>query len=41
MSILIIAEHDNSELKTATLNTVAAGKEIGGDIDILLSLIHI
>ena len=37
MSILIIAEHDNSELKTATLNTVAAGKEIGGDIDILVA----
>ena len=39
MSILVIAEHDNSELKGATLNTVAAAKEIGGDID--LSLIHI
>ena len=35
MSILVIAEHDNSELKTATLNTVAAGMAIGGDIDIL------
>ena len=37
MSILVIAEHDNSELKTATLNTVAAGLEIGGDIDILVA----
>ena len=37
MSILIIAEHDNSELKTATLNTVAAGMAIGGDIDILVA----
>ena len=24
MSILVIAEHDNNELKVATLNTVAA-----------------
>ena len=37
MSILVIAEHDNSELKTATLNTVAAGMVIGGDIDILVA----
>ena len=37
MSILVIAEHDNSELKTATLNTVAAGMAIGGEIDILVA----
>ena len=37
MSILVIAEHDNNELKVATLNTVAAAKEIGGDIDILVA----
>jgi len=37
MSILVIAEYDNSELKTATLNTVAAGMAIGGDIDILVA----
>lgn len=37
MSILVIAEHDNSELKVATLNAVAAGIEIGGDIDILIA----
>ena len=37
MSILVIAEHDNFELKTATLNTVAAGLAIGGDIDILVA----
>ena len=37
MSILVIAEHDNSELKGATLNTVAAAKKIGGDIDILVA----
>ena len=37
MSILVIAEHDNSELKTATPNTVAAGLAIGGDKDILVA----
>ena len=37
MNILVIAEHDNTELKTATLNTVAAGMAIGGDIDILVA----
>ncbi|MDB4816090.1 FAD-binding protein [Gammaproteobacteria bacterium] len=37
MSILVIAEHDNFELKVATLNAVAAGMEIGGDIDILIA----
>ena len=37
MSILVVAEHDNSELKVATLNAVAAGMEMGGDIDILIA----
>ncbi len=37
MSILIIAEHDNTELKTPTLVTVAAAQAIGGDIDILVA----
>ncbi|MCI5107398.1 MAG: FAD-binding protein [Pseudomonadales bacterium] len=37
MSNLVIAEHDNSELKAATLNTVTAAAEIGGDIDILVA----
>ena len=37
MNKLVIAEHDNTELKTATLNTVAAGMAIGGDIDILVA----
>ncbi len=36
MSILIIAEHDNTSLKPATLNTVSAAQAIGGDIDILV-----
>ena len=37
MSILVIAEHDNSELKQATLNVVAAARAIGGDIDVLVA----
>ena len=37
MSILIIAEHDNSSLKPVTLNTVAAAQQIGGDIDLLVA----
>ncbi|MFT5111363.1 MAG: electron transfer flavoprotein alpha subunit [Parasphingorhabdus sp.] len=36
MSILVIAEHDNSNLKEATLNTVAAAAQLGGDVDLLI-----
>jgi electron transfer flavoprotein alpha subunit len=32
MSILVIAEHDNAVLKAATLNTVTAATQLGGDI---------
>lgn len=37
MSILIVAEHDNSELKPATLNVLTAAQEIGGDIDVVVA----
>ncbi len=37
MSTLVIAEHDNSNLKVATLNTVAAATAIGGDVVILVA----
>jgi electron transfer flavoprotein alpha subunit len=38
MAALVVAEHDNSTLKPATLNAVAAAKEIAGqDIDILVA----
>jgi electron transfer flavoprotein alpha subunit len=37
MTILVIAEHDNATLNVATLNVVAAAKEIGGDIDLLVA----
>jgi len=36
MGILVIAEHDNSSMKPATLNSVTAAQAIGGDIDILV-----
>ncbi|WP_439101487.1 electron transfer flavoprotein subunit alpha/FixB family protein [Congregibacter sp.] len=36
MSTLVVAEHDNSSLNVATLNTVAAAQALGGDIDILV-----
>ena len=37
MSILVIAEHDNTQLKAATLNVVAAATKIGGDIHVLVA----
>lgn len=41
MTILIIAEHDNTSIKAATLNTVAAahavGKFVGGDVHVLVA----
>lgn len=37
MSTLVIAEHDNSNLKVSTLNTVAAAQAMGTDIDILVA----
>ena len=37
MTILVIAEHDNTSLKAATLNTVAAAQKIGGDIHVLVA----
>lgn len=36
MSILVIAEHDNTGLKEVTLNTITAATKIGGDIDVLV-----
>jgi electron transfer flavoprotein alpha subunit len=37
MSILVIAEHDNATLNAATLKTLAAAKQIGGDIHLLVA----
>ncbi|THG85864.1 electron transfer flavoprotein subunit alpha/FixB family protein [Pseudomonas sp. A-1] len=37
MAILVIAEHNNSALAAATLNTVAAALQIGGDVHVLVA----
>ena len=37
MSILVIAEHDNANLKGATLNTVSAAAKLGAAIDVLVA----
>ena len=37
MSILVVAEHESSEIKAATLNTIAAGVAIGGEIHVLVA----
>jgi electron transfer flavoprotein alpha subunit len=37
MSILVIAEHDNKNIKGSTLNTVAAASEISGEISLLIA----
>ncbi|NVK31085.1 MAG: electron transfer flavoprotein subunit alpha/FixB family protein, partial [Gammaproteobacteria bacterium] len=37
MAILVIADHDNAELKGSTLHAVTAAQKIGGDIDILVA----
>ena len=37
MSILVIAEHDNTNLKGSTLNTVAAAGNLTGDIHVLIA----
>ncbi len=37
MSTLVIAEHDNSSLKVATLNAVAAAQAMGAAVDILVA----
>ena len=34
-NILVVAEHDNASLKAATLNTVTAATQCGGDVHVL------
>ena len=36
MSILVIAEHNNKEIKGATLSTIAAASQLGSDVDLLI-----
>ena len=37
MSILVLAEHDNSELKAATLNAISAANQLEGDVHVLVA----
>ena len=37
MSVLVIAEHDNAEVRKATLNAVTAAGEIDTDVDLLVA----
>ena len=37
MAILVVAEHDNSDLKDATHKTVTAAAAMGGDVDVLVA----
>ena len=37
MTILVIAEHDQNSLKAATLNTITAARQIGGDLHVLVA----
>ena len=37
MAILVIAEHDNSVLRAATLNAVTAAAKLGGEIHVLVA----
>ena len=36
MSVLVLAEHDNTEIKSSSLNTISAASQIDQDIDVLL-----
>ncbi|HTH16705.1 MAG TPA: FAD-binding protein [Magnetospirillum sp.] len=37
MSVLVLAEHEAGQLKAATLNTVTAAKQLGGDVHVLVA----
>ena len=37
MAVLVIAEHDHGTLKGATLNTVSAASQCGGDVHVLIA----
>jgi electron transfer flavoprotein alpha subunit len=36
MSVLVLAEHDNASLKSATLHAVTAAQALGGDVELLV-----
>jgi electron transfer flavoprotein alpha subunit len=37
MTSLVVAEHDNASIKPATLNTIAAAAQCGGDVHVLVA----
>lgn len=37
MSVLIIADHDNAQIKSATLNSVTAAKQLGDELHLLVA----
>ena len=37
MAILVIAEHDNKQLKTGTTNTIAVATKLGADVSVLVA----
>jgi electron transfer flavoprotein alpha subunit len=37
MSILVIAEHDNASLKSATLHAISAAQQLGGEVHVLVA----
>ncbi len=37
MSVLVVAEHDHGTLKGATLNTVTAASQLGGEVHVLIA----
>jgi electron transfer flavoprotein alpha subunit len=37
MSILVVADHDNAALRAATLNTIGAAAQLGGDVHVLVA----
>ncbi|MDP9096054.1 MAG: electron transfer flavoprotein subunit alpha/FixB family protein, partial [Pseudomonadota bacterium] len=37
MASLVIAEHDNATVRGATLNTVTAAQQCGGDVHVLVA----
>ena len=37
MSVLLVAEHDNSKLKPFTLNAITAASKIDGDVHVLVA----
>jgi electron transfer flavoprotein alpha subunit len=37
MSVLVVAEHDNQDLKPATLSTITAATQLGGEVAVLVA----